>query len=262
MNLHMSGRPAALLARLDAIGRALEASDHALALLGLGSVGLELDRLDEYSDLDFFAVVEVGHKWRYIDNLDWLAAAAPIVYAIRNTADGYKLLYEDGIFCEFAVFEPNELAHIPFAAGRIVWRRSGFDERLAVPARTAPASGSSSDEWLVGEAITNLYVGLCRYHRGEKLSAARFVQQYAVDRVLDLAPRIEPAQPGHVDGFTPERRFEQRFPLTAAALPSMVEGYDRSPQSALAILAFLEAHFPVNAAMAARVRELAKEKAA
>ena len=80
--------------------------------------------------------------------------------------------------------------------------------------------------------------------------------------MLDLAPRMEQAQPGHVDGFTPERRFEQRFPLTAAALPSMVQGYERSPQSALAILAFLETHFPVNAAMAARVRELAAERAA
>ena len=47
----------ALLARLDAIACSLEASGHAEALIGLGSVGLELDRLDEYSDLDFFAIV-------------------------------------------------------------------------------------------------------------------------------------------------------------------------------------------------------------
>lgn len=111
----------------------------------------------------------------------------------------------------------------------------------------------------MGEAITNLYVGLCRYHRGEKLSAARFIQQYAVDRVLDLASRIEAAQPGHADPFTLERRFEQRYPTTAAALPMLVQGYDRSPASALAILAWLEAHFPVNAAMATLVRRLARE---
>ena len=252
-------RPAALLARLDAIGRALASSGHALALLGLGSVGLELARLDAYSDLDFFAVVEPGHKSRYIDNLDWMAAAASIVYAFRNTSDGYKLLYADDIFCEFAVFEPHELAHIPFAAGRIVWQRPEFDARAATPVRTASPPAESSVEWLVGEAITNLYVGLCRYHRGEKLSAARFIQQYAVDRVLDLASRIEAAQPGHADPFTPERRFEQRYPTTAAALPMLVQGYDRSPASALAVLAWLEAHFPVNAAMAALVRRLARE---
>jgi len=250
-------RPAALLARLDAIGQALAESGHALALMGLGSVGLELERIDAYSDLDFFAIVEPGHKARYIDALDWMATAAPIVYAFRNTVDGYKLLYADDIFCEFAVFEPHELAHIPFAAGRIVWQRSAFDAHIATPARTASPPRDSSVEWLVGEAVTNLYVGLCRYQRGEKLSAARFIQQYAVDRVLDLAPRIEAAQPGHADLFTPERRFEQRYPITAAALPSMVQGYAHSPASALAILTWLEAHFPVNTAMAALVRRLA-----
>ena len=37
--------PATLLARLDAIGTALRDSGHALALLGLGSVGLDRERL-------------------------------------------------------------------------------------------------------------------------------------------------------------------------------------------------------------------------
>lgn len=51
-------RPELLLARLDEIGAALARSNRALALLGLGSVGLELERLDRYSDLDFFAIVD------------------------------------------------------------------------------------------------------------------------------------------------------------------------------------------------------------
>lgn len=261
MDMGLSGRAAQLIERLDAIGRALDASGNALALLGLGSVGLELDRIDAYSDLDFFAIVAPGFKQWYIDHLDWMAAAAPIVYAFRNTVDGYKLLYDDGIFCEFAVFEPGELSQIPFAAGRIVWSRSEFDGRLAIPARGAGPAPASSTEWLVGEAITNLYVGLGRYHRGEKLSAARFIQQYAVERILDLAPRLEAVQAGYADHFTPDRRFEQRFPITGAALPQMVQGYERSPQSALAILAFLEAHVAVNVAMAAQVRRLATEEA-
>ena len=36
-----------LLKRLDEIGQSLEQSSHALALIGLGSVGLELHRLDD-----------------------------------------------------------------------------------------------------------------------------------------------------------------------------------------------------------------------
>jgi hypothetical protein len=251
--------PAALLARLDAIGRSLAQSEHALALIGLGSVGPELDRLDAYSDLDFFVVVEDRYKRRYIDNLDWLSAVAPIAYHFRNTADGHKLLFEDGIFCEFAVFEPAELNTVPYARGRIIWKQPQVDDALAAPVATGPLTPSNTEAWLLGEALTNLYVGLSRLRRGETLSAARFIQGYAVDRVLDLAPNIERAALAAKDNFAPERRFEQRFPGVAQALPSFVQGYEHSRESAQAILAFLEQHFDVNPAMAAAIREQSRQ---
>ena len=59
------------------------------------------------------------------------------------------------------------------------------------------------------------------------------------------------------DPFAEERRFESRFPGLAADLPSFVQGLERSSESALAILRFLERHFPVNDAMASAVRVLA-----
>jgi hypothetical protein len=250
--------PQQLLERLDAIGESLKASGNALALLGLGSVGTETARLDAYSDLDFFAVVREGFKAHYIDNLDWLSNVNPIAYAFRNTVDGYKVLFEDGIFCEFAVFEPQEMVVIPFSAGRIVWKTADFDESICSPRALAPASPKSV-EFHLGEALTNLYVGMGCNHRGEKLSAARFIQSYAVDQILQLAARIESAQPALVDQYSIERRFEQRFPNLAAHLPSFMQGYDRSPESALAILEFLESHFEVNGAIAAQIRMLCAE---
>lgn len=243
-----------LLQRLDDIAMSLARTGNALALIGLGSVGTELDRMDDYSDLDFFAIVKPGFKKQFIDNLDWLSSICPIAYSFPNTVDGYKLLYEDGIFCEMAVFEPAELTHIPFARGRLVWRDATFDEALAVP--KSVKHGTRSTEWLLGEALTNLYVGLGRYHRGEKLSAARFIQGYAVDRVVELAAQIETAQPMYGDPFMPERRFEARFPGIAAALPLFIQGYDRSPQSAQAILGFLDQHFEINPAMKRAILDL------
>jgi hypothetical protein len=209
-------------------------------------VGVELDRLDEYSDLDFFAVVRPGHKQAFVEDLGGLSTVAPVAYAFRNTPDGYKLLYEDGIFCEFAVFEPPELAGIPYAPGRVVWAAEGFD--LAALGRpTAPSAGPVDVAWQLGEALTNLYVGLARFRRGEKLTAARFVQGYAVDRVLELAALVEEAAPSASrDPFQVERRVEQRLPQVAALLPQFVQGYERTPESARAILAFLEARFEVN----------------
>ena len=236
-----------LLARLDAIGQSLKASGQALALLGLGSVGTETDRIDDYSDLDFFAIVQTGAKHRFLDDLAWLSAINPIAYAFPNTVDGYKVLYQDGIFCEFAVFEPSELSIIPFPAGRIVWKADGFDETITTP--QTRQHHERSVEWLLGEALTNLYVGLGRFHRGEKLSATYFIQNYALGRIVDLAPRIETAQPFHADQFGGERRFEVRYPVIAAQLPTFMQGYEHNIESARAILAFLEQHFEVNVAI-------------
>jgi hypothetical protein len=243
-----------MLNRLETIGQRLAESGRALALLALGSVGVELDRMDAYSDLDFFVIVQPGTKQRYLENLDWLSV--PVAYAFPNTGDGYKALLEDEIFCEFAIFEPDELSNIPFAPGRIVWKAEGFDETICTP--HPRESHEPGVEWLLGEAITNLYIGLGRFHRGEKLSATYFIQNYAVGKVVDLAKHIAIAQPGHADRFARERRFEQRYPDVAAQLPRFMQGYNRNTESAQAILRFLEAHFDVNPAMRDAILTLCK----
>lgn len=248
-----------LLRRLDEIGQSLAQSEGALALLGLGSVGQELGRLDAYSDLDFFVIVQDGYKARFIAELEWLGRIQPVAYAFQNTVDGHKLLFADGIFCEFAVFEPDELAQIPFANGRIVWQAAEFDGDW--PERHTPEpSPPRSTEWLLGEALTNLYVGLGRFRRGEKLSAARFIQGHAVDRVVELAARIESAQSGLADPFDGGRRFEQRFGETAVHLPHFIPGYDHSPAAAQIILEFLDNHFPINPAMKQAIQILIEAK--
>ena len=245
-----------LLARLEAIGRSLERSGHALALIGLGSVGPELDRIDAYSDLDFFAIVEKEYKAAYINSLQWLGDVQPIAYSFRNTADGCKLLFTDGIFCEFAVFELEELKDIPFAPGRIVWKRPELPDTLGQPASRPALPPRQSRDWMLGEALTNLYVGMQRDRRGEKLSAMRFIQVYAVDRLLELVEYIEEGNDVYRDPFVNERRFEQRFPGLAPDLYTWLQGYEKNRESALAILDFLERHFEVNQFIAKSIRDL------
>jgi hypothetical protein len=228
-------------------------------LIGLGSVGVETGRLDAYSDLDFFAIVEDGFKTHYIEDLSWLADVCPVAFQFRNTPDGYKLLFTDGIFCEFAVFHLAELSQIPFAPGRVIWKQPWIEEMIGSPASTDQRKPDLDAEWSLGEALTNLYVGLNRLLRGEKLSAARFIQHYAVDRVMELTPRIEAEISANPDPFANERRVEQRYPGLAQELPRFVQGYERSPESALAILAFLERHFEVDPVMAKEIRGLCEK---
>jgi hypothetical protein len=94
-----------------------------LGLLGLGSVGVELGRLDQYSDLDFFLIVKKGSKSMYLDSLFWLSDVYPLAYSFRNTVDGYKILFEDGIYGEFAVFEEDEMDKIAYSEGRWIFKK-------------------------------------------------------------------------------------------------------------------------------------------
>lgn len=245
-----------LLQRLDDIGLSLANDDDALALIGLGSVGQELERLDAYSDLDFFVIVRPGAKDRFLEHTDWLEAAAPVVFRHRGTGDGLHVLFADGIYAESAVFTVAELGRAAYTPGRIIWKQPWVSDDLATPAaRPAPPHGWTVEK-LLGEIQCNLYVGVQRFRRGERQAAAREVQLYAVDRLLQLAAYVESEQTTHVDPFANTRRFEQRFPQMAAHLLDFQQGYGRTPESAAAILDFLSARFELNAAMVAAIREL------
>jgi hypothetical protein len=247
-----------LIKRLEAIGVSLKNTEGALALLGLGSVGLERDRLDEFSDLDFFVIVQPGFKARFIETLDWLFCIGQVDYFFRNTIDGYKLLFTDGVFCEFAVFEPQELDGIPFAPGVIVWRQEGVPDSIAVSKHVRLKDADRNEAWLIGEALTCLYAGLNRLRRGELLSAQRFIQHFAVDRLLELIS-MKPSAGVSVDTFAIERRFELLFPGSETVLGNCIQGYVHSAESALALLGYLEADFDINPALAQRIRTLAQE---
>jgi hypothetical protein len=246
---------AALLARLDAIAESLRASGHALALIGLGSVGLETDRLDQWSDLDFIVVAEPGHKRHYLDRLGWLEAAHPVAWHHRSAFDRCKALMCDGVLCDFAVFEPQEIDAVPFAAGRVVWMRPGVDPSIAQPRRPPPPR-TTDETWIVGEALACLLVGLQRWHRGEKLSALRLVQGQALERLIEFDALRGRAPAG--DPFDPARGLESRQPALGAELPELAPGYLHTPAAARAILDAFEARSAVlDASMVAFIRRLA-----
>ncbi len=87
------------------LGAELDRRGDAVALLGLGSVGRDLHRLDEHSDADFFVVVDDGAtRDRYLADIDWLEAAHPVVWSFENSDSGRKALLEGDLFAEYAVF--------------------------------------------------------------------------------------------------------------------------------------------------------------
>src|SRR5262249_51609651 len=138
------------------LGAVLARRGDALALIGQGSVGLDLERLDDHSDMDFFVVVDNGAKQRYLDAIDWLEALSPVVFSFPNSVDGRKVLFADGLFAEYAVFTLDELRAGSFPPGRLVWARD--DAPVGVERCGRPLEPSPYDypEYHVNEAVTNL----------------------------------------------------------------------------------------------------------
>lgn len=247
-----------LLPRLDEIGKSLDRKGGALLLLGLGSVGIERDRLDDYSDLDFFVIVKLGQKKRYLDHLDWLEEVNPLAYYFKNTRDGYKILFEDGIYGEYAVFEEWELENSSYSEGQVVWKDPLYTNMgIAKSTERIPSLRKDSLDHPLNEALTNLYVGLCRYARGERLSATRFIQSYAVDSILSVLHLLEQEVDYFPDPFGHERRLERRFPHFSGIIGDMIQGYNHVPDSALHILNYLEEVYPINQRLGDEIKRLA-----
>jgi hypothetical protein len=83
----------------------------------------------------------------------------------------------------------------------------------------------------------------------------RFIQGYAVDRLLELVEYLETEKSVHRDPFVNERRFEQRYPDLVPHLRTWTQGYEKNHESAKAVLDFLEMHFDVNEGMAKEIRK-------
>lgn len=246
-----------LLRRLEEISQAAQKTGKVRALLGFGSVA-QVERMDAYSDLDFLVIAKKGYKWELIEDLGWMTSIAPVGYFYLFTSDGYRLFFKDGIFCDFGIVEEEEAKTIPHGEGRVIWCEDDFDQRIC--RSTAQGNGGEIDlERAVGETLTNLYIGLCRFARGEKLAAARCIQNLALDHLLACSHLINKETVYYKDPFQNERRYEKRFPSLARSLPKMIQGYEKSPESALAILEFMESTFEINPYMKELIKNLAND---
>ena len=234
-----------LIERMNQIGDSVKKYEHALALLALGSIGTSRDRLDEYSDLDFFLIVEDQAKKHMIDDLSWLERVCPISFRHRNTVDGYKVLFSDGIYAEFAVFGRSEVKYITQAEARLIWKKDDYDEpTLLIEKNTSLYQQKPNLEYLVNEALTNLYVGLNRALRGEKLSALRYIESYAIDNSIKFY--LLKHQYKLDDPFSDTRRLEINHPELKPILDKMLQGYSHISQSAKHILDFLKSEVTIN----------------
>ena len=219
--------PERLLQRLDDLAAALAARGDVVALIALGSVGVDLDRLDDHSDLDFFVIVDDDARQRYLDSIDWLEELSPVAFSFANTVDGRKVLFADGLYAEYAVFTVAGVTACAAPAGRIVWQRAGAPAGLDAARGVPEPSPHDTVEWQANEALTNLYVALHRLARGET------AQRNAADPGARRRPRADDRGParrgsGQQDVFAVERGAERRL---GGSVPFAVAGARLRPKS-------------------------------
>ncbi|WP_243229774.1 hypothetical protein [Microbacterium sp. CIAB417] len=246
--------------RYDALSRGLAEGVAATpGMLGLVLLGSASDdarfRRDEWSDHDFFAVVEPGRGTMLRSDLSWLPERDRIVLTAREGEIGFVALYDDGHVFEFAFAEAAELAGaqareatvlVDDAAGTTATLIAEARERAAGSDRLDPAN----DVRLV---LVKLLIGTGRVRRGEVLNGGAFIRQWAVVHLVRaVRGRCAGATSASRDTIDPVRRFEQDYPDWASRIAEAVaQEPERAARALFALLRELEpgwAEFPAAAA--------------
>jgi hypothetical protein len=224
----------------------LEADPRVVSLVVLGStadLGREPDR---WSDHDFFVVTVPGQQDAFRTDLRWLPRSDEIAFSFRETAHGLKAVLREGHLLEFAVFDPEELSVARVGDYRVLFDRERVAERMARVAEATPRSPEASiptDDWLAGQFLTSLLVGVGRHTRGERLAGRLLVKGAALRHLAVLLGQKAGASSRELlDSLDPLRRFEQAFPSIGKELDAILDL--QAPAAARALLALAVRELP------------------
>ena len=187
-----------------------------LGLVAAGSMANQDYKPDEWSDHDFFLIVEPGAQPKFKADLSWLPFNKQVVLTFKETAHGMKVLYRFEHLLEFAIFEPDEVKEAKVNRYEILIDKTDFTtlfERLREETAVSVQTNPPTDHSLLGQFLANLFVGIGRYARGEQISGRIFINTYAVGHLLKLLVRHYPtAEKDILDNLDPYRRFERVYP--------------------------------------------------
>ena len=191
-------------------------------VLGLVAVGSMAGAPDQWSDHDFLVVADPGATEGLRVDRTWLPDHERLVLHLRETAHGVKAVYDNGHLVEFAVFSPDEVGLARLNRTLVLLDRSDVTDRVAAVVAGSPdriPEAAESDEYLEGQLLTGLLVGVQRHRRGEHLSGIDFVHRYALRHFLVLLARHVEADRSDVkDDLNPFRRVELAYPAVGAEL--------------------------------------------
>lgn len=197
----------------------IQADPRVIGLVALGSMAEQNRTPDDWSDHDFFLIVQSGTQELFRQDISWLPYADRIIMSIRETEHGLKVMYDIPHLIEFAVFDANELHGAKANDYHILLNRGDVDgimTQISVP-KPKPDYHPQRDLLMV---LSLLYVGAGRYARGEKLSAHVFIKHHLIHHLIPLLIYANPTDITKLDNLDPFRRFELVYPQFASTLNS------------------------------------------
>lgn len=219
------------------------------SLVLLGSASEEARaRRDEWSDHDFYAVLEPDSQDEVRERLDLLPLREHVVLVAAEGTLGFAVLWDDGHLFEFGIGTLEELGTVGVDSAQVLLDPHGDGVRLVDEARLRRAEAlPPRAEDAVGLALVKLLIGYGRARRGEVLSASAFVRGHAVPH-LCAAVRLRRAavaasssdagpQADRSDPFDPLRRFEHDHPAIASAIAeAMMLSVDEAARALVRLL--------------------------
>ncbi len=199
----------------DRLIRSVSAYDDVEGLVLLGSTAAT-ERVDAWSDHDFYLVVKQGREEHFRTHLDWLPDQDDIAFWARETDHGLKVVHRSGAVLEFAVANSVEVSSFGGSPYRVALDRTDVTARMLV---TKPPGASGDDLTDFRIFLALLVIGLGRAARGEELAAGELIRVYALLRLTNLLRRhTEPDGAAPADPYNPLRRFEAAYPKLGRAL--------------------------------------------
>lgn len=199
-------------------------------IIGLVLVGstAETERVDEWSDHDFFVITETGDQEALRRDLAWLPNSTAIAFWFRETEHGLKVVYNTGEVLEFAIFDCNELSGCMVNHHRLAYGNDEVRNALAIAKNRLPEVVVGDDLADFRHFLSVIVIQVGRARRGELLTAGQGIRGTAATALLKVFTRRLPAD-SRLDRLDVSRRFEFAHPEIGKLISDALE---QDPESA------------------------------
>lgn len=207
------------------LSQKLRSEDDVLSLLALGSMAEKDHDPDLWSDHDFSIIVKEGGQNKYINNLFWLPDGYEPIFTYKEAENSRKIIFKNMHLVEYAVFALEDLKNLKINSYRLLIDKKGIINYVEeIRNETCRKSNILKDNnILIGNLLTDIFIGFGRYKRGEKISAHYFIKEKALRQLLLLIEKnIDNNEIDNLDNIDPFRRFEYNYPELALEINEII----------------------------------------